>query len=221
MSFFSIPARASIWRFTRLDFDLARIANGWYECKSRERVTPHSFCIARRGINSCPRRPSPLVTWPGIISSMHRHPKRPILAGRALARQPLQRDQPVVRRPGREKPLPWIEGWRGIYDLKTGTFSVPPDFAENNPRRSRRPPRPRSDLSARSAVAGSSDLQAFTDDRIGENRRFSAIGKPPQKAVKSWHPMAKSVCCSPKPLRWPRDAHVLIGPGPEHQEKQL
>jgi hypothetical protein len=33
---------------------------------------------------------------------------------------------------GEEKPLPWIEGWRCIYDLKTGTFSVPPDFAENN-----------------------------------------------------------------------------------------
>jgi hypothetical protein len=33
---------------------------------------------------------------------------------------------------GEEKPLPWIEGWRCVYDLKTGTFSVPPDFAENN-----------------------------------------------------------------------------------------
>jgi hypothetical protein len=33
---------------------------------------------------------------------------------------------------GEEKPLPWIEGWRGVYDLKTETFSVPADFAENN-----------------------------------------------------------------------------------------
>ena len=33
---------------------------------------------------------------------------------------------------GEEKPLPWIEGWRCVYDLKTGTFSVPPDFAESN-----------------------------------------------------------------------------------------
>ena len=33
---------------------------------------------------------------------------------------------------GEEKPLPWIEGWRCVYDLKTATFSVPPDFAENN-----------------------------------------------------------------------------------------
>jgi hypothetical protein len=31
-----------------------------------------------------------------------------------------------------EKPSPWIEGWRCVYDLKTRTFSVPPDFAENN-----------------------------------------------------------------------------------------
>ena len=33
---------------------------------------------------------------------------------------------------GEEKPLPWTEGWRCVYDLKTATFSVPPDFAENN-----------------------------------------------------------------------------------------
>lgn len=31
-----------------------------------------------------------------------------------------------------EKPSPWIEGWHCVYDLKTGAFSVPPDFAENN-----------------------------------------------------------------------------------------
>src|SRR5450759_1138027 len=33
---------------------------------------------------------------------------------------------------GEDKPLPWIEGWRCVYDLKTGAFSVPPDFAEHN-----------------------------------------------------------------------------------------
>lgn len=27
---------------------------------------------------------------------------------------------------------PWIEGWHCVYDLKTGTFSVPADFADNN-----------------------------------------------------------------------------------------
>lgn len=33
---------------------------------------------------------------------------------------------------GEESPLPWIEGWRCVYDLKTRTFSVPADFAEHN-----------------------------------------------------------------------------------------
>jgi len=33
---------------------------------------------------------------------------------------------------GEEKPGPWIEGWHCVYDLATGAFSVPPDFAENN-----------------------------------------------------------------------------------------
>ena len=33
---------------------------------------------------------------------------------------------------GEDVPGPWIEGWHCVYDLKTGAFSVPPDFAENN-----------------------------------------------------------------------------------------
>jgi hypothetical protein len=33
---------------------------------------------------------------------------------------------------GEDKPAPWIEAWRCVYDLKTGTFSVPPAFAEHN-----------------------------------------------------------------------------------------
>jgi hypothetical protein len=33
---------------------------------------------------------------------------------------------------GEDIPGPWIEGWHCVYDLKTGAFSVPPDFAENN-----------------------------------------------------------------------------------------
>jgi hypothetical protein len=33
---------------------------------------------------------------------------------------------------GEDKPGPWIEGWHCVYDLKTGTFSIPPDFVENN-----------------------------------------------------------------------------------------
>lgn len=33
---------------------------------------------------------------------------------------------------GEEEKTPWIEGWHSVYDLETGVFSVPPDFAENN-----------------------------------------------------------------------------------------
>ena len=33
---------------------------------------------------------------------------------------------------GQEKPSPWIEGWRCVYDLKGGKFSVPPEFADHN-----------------------------------------------------------------------------------------
>jgi hypothetical protein len=33
---------------------------------------------------------------------------------------------------GEDKPAPWIEAWRCVYDLKTGAFSVPPAFAEHN-----------------------------------------------------------------------------------------
>jgi hypothetical protein len=33
---------------------------------------------------------------------------------------------------GEDIPGPWIGGWHCVYDLKTGAFSVPPDFAENN-----------------------------------------------------------------------------------------
>jgi hypothetical protein len=35
---------------------------------------------------------------------------------------------------GEHPPSPWVEDWRCIYDLKTGTFSVPADFADNNAR---------------------------------------------------------------------------------------
>ena len=33
---------------------------------------------------------------------------------------------------GEDKPLPWVEGWRCVYDVKTGTFSIPRDFADHN-----------------------------------------------------------------------------------------
>jgi hypothetical protein len=31
-----------------------------------------------------------------------------------------------------DKTAPWIEDWHCVYDLKTGAFSVPPGFADNN-----------------------------------------------------------------------------------------
>jgi hypothetical protein len=31
-----------------------------------------------------------------------------------------------------DKTAPWIEGWHCVYDLKTGTFSVPAEFADHN-----------------------------------------------------------------------------------------
>lgn len=45
---------------------------------------------------------------------------------------------------GEDKPLPWIEDWRCVFDTKTGQFSIPADFADHNgktvkfPSRSRR-----------------------------------------------------------------------------------
>lgn len=41
---------------------------------------------------------------------------------------------------GQEKPSPWIEDWRCVYDFKTGAFSVPADFAENNAKAIMQPP---------------------------------------------------------------------------------
>jgi hypothetical protein len=44
---------------------------------------------------------------------------------------------------GQEKPSPWIEDWWCVYDLKTGAFSVPADFAENNAKAIKQPsPKP-------------------------------------------------------------------------------
>ncbi|WP_065756283.1 hypothetical protein [Bradyrhizobium paxllaeri] len=33
---------------------------------------------------------------------------------------------------GQKKPSPWVEGWRCVYDMKTGKFTVPPAFADHN-----------------------------------------------------------------------------------------
>ena len=41
---------------------------------------------------------------------------------------------------GEDKPAPWIEGWRCLYELKTGTFTVPAAFAEHNAKAFKTPP---------------------------------------------------------------------------------
>jgi hypothetical protein len=33
---------------------------------------------------------------------------------------------------GNDRPTPWIEGWRCVYDTQTGKFAVPAVFAEHN-----------------------------------------------------------------------------------------
>ena len=33
---------------------------------------------------------------------------------------------------GQSKATPWVEGWRCVYDMKTGNFEVPLDFADHN-----------------------------------------------------------------------------------------
>ena len=40
---------------------------------------------------------------------------------------------------GEDKPLPWIDGWRCVFDTKTGQFSIPVDFADHNARAGRVP----------------------------------------------------------------------------------
>ena len=43
---------------------------------------------------------------------------------------------------GNDKPTPWIDGWRCVYDTRTGNFSVPAAFAEHNAQ-ARQLPRPK------------------------------------------------------------------------------
>jgi hypothetical protein len=43
---------------------------------------------------------------------------------------------------GADRPTPWIEGWRCIYDTQTGKFSAPPVFAGHNAQ-SRKLPKPK------------------------------------------------------------------------------
>ena len=51
-------------------------------------------------------------------------------------------------------------------------------------------------------------------DRVGPTSAiFRAIQQSTGRPVKRWHRAAKSVCCSPKPLRWPRDTMSGSVPG--------
>ncbi|OIM92428.1 hypothetical protein BLN97_21835 [Bradyrhizobium elkanii] len=70
-------------------------------------------------------------------------PHTPASAARGKAGPFLSKDAQLVHarpaepeRPldiqGEETPFPWLEDWRCLYDLKTGTFSVPASFAEHN-----------------------------------------------------------------------------------------
>jgi elongation factor P len=44
---------------------------------------------------------------------------------------------------------------------------------------------------------------------------FPAVNQQPQKARKTLASTGKISMLQPEPLRWPRDAHVPVGPGPE------
>jgi len=44
---------------------------------------------------------------------------------------------------GEDKPLPWISGWRCVFDTKTGQFSIPADFASHNAKAVKFPDRSR------------------------------------------------------------------------------
>src|ERR1700730_4052075 len=85
----------------RLDFGLARIANGWYECKNWQRAIARSFYIGGRGINLYPRPKNPLVIWPGIIFLACRRQKACIGIQRTAIR-------PIMRRRS------WSRGWKTI-----------------------------------------------------------------------------------------------------------
>jgi hypothetical protein len=55
---------------------------------------------------------------------LYRPRARPFSGGTGFCRRPDLQSEEVK--------TPWIESWHCVYDLKTGDFSVPPDFAENN-----------------------------------------------------------------------------------------
>jgi hypothetical protein len=127
------------------------------------------FLYRRKGYQFSPATTKPLgdLAWDYFFSTpaskgMHRDPKDPYALDHATAGLVkgmeenyawLGQHWPDSRyivitlsfdTQGEEKPSPWIEGWHCVYDLKTGAFSVPPDFAENNAKAVKNP-RPQSE----------------------------------------------------------------------------
>jgi hypothetical protein len=127
------------------------------------------FLYHRKGDQFSPATTRPLgdLAWDYFFRTpaskgMHRAPKDPYALGRAFAGLVkgmeenyawMGRHWPDSRyivislsfdTQGEEKPSPWIEGWRCVYDLKTQAFSVPPGFAGHNAK-AVRDPRPKSE----------------------------------------------------------------------------
>jgi hypothetical protein len=127
------------------------------------------FLYRRKGYQFSPATTKPFgdLTWDYFFSTpastgMHRDPKDPYALDHAMVGLVkgmeenyawLGRHRPDSRyivislsfdTQGEEKPSPWIEGWHCVYDLRTGAFSVPPDFADNNAKAVKNP-RPQSD----------------------------------------------------------------------------
>jgi hypothetical protein len=115
------------------------------------------FLYRRNGYQFSPATPKPLgdLAWDYFFSTpaskgMRRDPKDPYSLGHAFVGlikgmeenyAGMGQHWPDSRfivislsfdTQGDEEKTPWIEDWHCVYDTKTGSFSVPPDFAENN-----------------------------------------------------------------------------------------
>jgi hypothetical protein len=115
------------------------------------------FLYRRKGYEFSPATPKPLgdLAWDYFFTTptskgMHRDPKDPYALDHAFVGLVKGMEEnyawmgqhwPDSRyivislsfdMQGEDIPGPWIAGWHCVYELKTGAFSVPPDFAENN-----------------------------------------------------------------------------------------
>jgi hypothetical protein len=100
--------------------------------------------------------------------------------------------------------------------LLLGIATVAPVYADG--------PRPGFKLNADPTITSPGQalrVEQYSKDLKDQGVRYSS-GRQ-QAAPKDRKMLAsrgKISMLQPKPLRWPRDVHVLIGPGPEYQEKQ-